>query len=94
VENPSVVLTTGCNRWDGGLDVMVEGRAQRVTDRTLLARLAEAWRRKWDGRWSYAADAEGLRHDGGGVALVYEVQPSKVLDFAKGSFSRTRYRPA
>jgi hypothetical protein len=31
--NPHVVLTTGCNGWDGGLDVVVEGDALRVTDR-------------------------------------------------------------
>jgi hypothetical protein len=30
--NPHVVLTTGCNRWDGGIDVVVEGDAVRVTD--------------------------------------------------------------
>ena len=29
--NPHVVMTTGCNRWDEGLDVMVEGKAERVT---------------------------------------------------------------
>jgi len=27
VRNPHVVMTTGCNRWDQGLDVMVEGEA-------------------------------------------------------------------
>jgi hypothetical protein len=25
--NPRVVLTTGCNSWDRGVDVMVEGEA-------------------------------------------------------------------
>lgn len=28
--NPNVVLTTGCNTWDQGLDVMVEGEAPKV----------------------------------------------------------------
>ena len=41
--HPHVVMTTGCNRWDQGLDVMVEGEAQRVTDRVTLERLAAAW---------------------------------------------------
>ena len=41
--NPHVVMTTGCNRWDQELDVMVEGEAQRVTDRATLERLAAAW---------------------------------------------------
>ena len=48
--NPHVVLTTGCNVWDSGLGVVVEGPAVQVTDDALLARLAEAWSTKWDGR--------------------------------------------
>jgi nitroimidazol reductase NimA-like FMN-containing flavoprotein (pyridoxamine 5'-phosphate oxidase superfamily) len=51
--NSHVVLTTGCNQWDRGLDVMVEGDAVQVTDDRRLARLAEAWAHKWDGRWKY-----------------------------------------
>ena len=51
--NPHVVLTTGCNGWDGGLDVMVEGDAVRVTDDDDPRRLAGAWTAKWDGRWHY-----------------------------------------
>ncbi len=38
--NPNVVVTTGCNQWDEGLDVVVEGEAQRVTDAPTLERLA------------------------------------------------------
>jgi nitroimidazol reductase NimA-like FMN-containing flavoprotein (pyridoxamine 5'-phosphate oxidase superfamily) len=49
--NPSVALTTGCNQWDQGLDVMVEGKAERVTDRATLERIGASWARKWDGRW-------------------------------------------
>src|SRR5437763_15807789 len=41
--HPHVVLTTGCNMWDEGLDVMVEGEAVQVTDHTTLRRLADAW---------------------------------------------------
>ena len=51
--SPNVILTTGCNDWQSGLDVVVEGRAVRVTDDALLERLAEAWTRKWDGQWRY-----------------------------------------
>jgi general stress protein 26 len=46
--HPHVVLTTGCNTWDEGLDVMVEGKAVQVTDYNTLCRLAEAWTTKWD----------------------------------------------
>jgi general stress protein 26 len=91
-ENSQVVLTTGCNNWDSGLDVVLEGSAQRVTDMALLERLAKAWRAKWDGSWRFTAQTEGFRHDDGGLALVYQVQPSRVLAFAKGNFSQTSYR--
>ena len=39
--NPHVVMTTGCNRWDGGLDVVVEGEAIQVTNDEVLALVAE-----------------------------------------------------
>ena len=51
--NPHVILTTGCNSWDHGLDVVVEGDAVQVTDDETLKRLADAWRTKWDGRWQF-----------------------------------------
>src|SRR6059036_2687173 len=51
--NPHVVVTTGCNTWDRGLDVMVEGEAVRVTDEATLQRLARAWAEKWDGQWKF-----------------------------------------
>lgn len=93
--NQNVVLTTGCNRWEVGLDVMVEGRARRVTDPTVLEQLAEGWTRKWDGRWQFQPTSDGFQHEGGnGSALVYTVEPRKILAFAKGDFSHTRYLPA
>ena len=90
--NPQVILTTGCNTWDRGLDVVLEGAAERVTDDALLRRLAAAWAGKWDGRWRYEARDGAFHHPGGGAALVFEVVPSKVLAFGKGEFSHTRYR--
>src|SRR5437667_1724110 len=41
--NPHVILTTGCNNWNQGLDVVVEGDALRTTDDATLHRLADAW---------------------------------------------------
>src|SRR4051812_26937343 len=38
--NPRCVLTTGCNRWNAGLDVVVEGEAVRETDDERLGRVA------------------------------------------------------
>ncbi|WP_404827699.1 pyridoxamine 5'-phosphate oxidase family protein [Streptomyces aureocirculatus] len=40
--NPEVVLTTGTNLWDKGLDVVVEGTAIRITDDARLRGLAAA----------------------------------------------------
>src|SRR5450755_3304022 len=86
--NPHVVLTTGCNGWDGGLDVMVEGDAVQVTDEGTLGRLAAAWAAKWDGRWHFEVRNGAFRHAGGQEpTLVFAVTPAKVLAFAKGTFS-------
>jgi nitroimidazol reductase NimA-like FMN-containing flavoprotein (pyridoxamine 5'-phosphate oxidase superfamily) len=90
--NPNVILTTGCNRWDEGLDVVVEGRAERVTDETTLQRLADAWRTKWDGQWKFTVKDGAFHHDDGGTPLVFEVAPTKVLSFAKSPFAATRHR--
>jgi nitroimidazol reductase NimA-like FMN-containing flavoprotein (pyridoxamine 5'-phosphate oxidase superfamily) len=89
--NPHVVLTTGCNSWDHGLDVVVEGDAVQVTDDETLKRLAEAWRTKWDGRWQFDWRGGTFHHEVG-EALVYAVVPTKVLAFGKGTFSHTRHR--
>lgn len=106
--NPNVVLTTGCNAWDDGLDVMVEGTARRVTDRTTLERLAAAWRTKWDGSWQFEVTDGGFGNTGADAqALVYAVEPARVLAFGRRrlaepsedtmlpavSFSHTRHLP-
>lgn len=90
--NPHVVLTTGCNRWDEGVDVMVEGEARRVTDRATLERLAAEWAKKWDGQsWQYQVGDEGFEHEAG-IGLVFAVAPTKVLSFGKSPFTHTRHR--
>jgi general stress protein 26 len=89
--NPHVVVTTGCNRWDEGTDVVVEGDAERVTDTDTLEQLAAAWRGKWDGSWQFEVGDGVFRHDVG-QALVFAVRPTKVLAFGKRPFSHTRYR--
>jgi nitroimidazol reductase NimA-like FMN-containing flavoprotein (pyridoxamine 5'-phosphate oxidase superfamily) len=90
--NPHVTLTSGCNSWDEGLDVVVEGDAVRVTDSARLRRLADAWTAKWDGRWQFKAADGGFRQHDDHQIQVYAVKPAKVLAFAKGSFSHTRHR--
>jgi general stress protein 26 len=90
--NPNVVLTTGCNSWNEGLDVAVEGSAILVTDDAQLTRLAHAWTAKWDGDWQYQVKDGRFQHPHGGDALVYSVVPTRVLAFGKGHFTHTSYR--
>jgi general stress protein 26 len=90
--NAHVILLTGCNQWDSGLDVVVEGQAVGVTDDELLQSLAGAWRTKWDGRWHYEARDGAFFHESGGTALVFKVEPAKIFTFRKGTFSQTRHR--
>lgn len=93
--NPHVVLTTGCNRWDQGLDVVVEGDAVLVTDDAVLSRVARAFAAKWDGRWQFKAQGGAFRdpEDGSGEAMVFSVTPVKVFAHAKGDpFGATAHR--
>ena len=91
--NQIVIPTTGCNEWERGLDVVVEGEAVRVTEESVLERLAEAWATKRDGRWHYEVHEGAFRHEANADAvLVFSVQPAKVLAFAKGTFGQTRHR--
>jgi nitroimidazol reductase NimA-like FMN-containing flavoprotein (pyridoxamine 5'-phosphate oxidase superfamily) len=91
--NPHVILSTGSNSWDRGLDVVVEGDAVRVSDEAMLRRLAKAWTAKWDGSWQYQVRDGAFRHVGDDEpVLVFAVTPAKVLAFAKGNFSHTSHR--
>jgi nitroimidazol reductase NimA-like FMN-containing flavoprotein (pyridoxamine 5'-phosphate oxidase superfamily) len=95
--NPHVILMTGRNDWETGLDVVVEGDAVPVTDNVALKRLAEAWTVKWDGRWHYAVGDGCFHHQEGTeilpeAVLVFSVTPTKVLAFAKGTFGHTRHQ--
>ena len=96
--NAHVILTTGCNGWEHGLDIVVEGEAIRETSRDALLRAAEVWTHKWDGEsWDYAVGTDCFHHrDGDGVneekVYVFRVRPEKVLAFSKGPFSHTSHR--
>jgi len=89
--NANCALTTGNNAWKSGLDVVIEGQAQQVTDEVLLRRLASSWESKYQGDWHFDV-ANGAFHGESGEALVFEVVPAKVLAFAKGGFAQTRFR--
>jgi general stress protein 26 len=92
--NPDVALTTGTNEWNRGVDIVIEGRAERVTDHDQLTALATAWQTKWDGQWTFAVTAGGFTHaeDSNDVVAVYAVRPSRAFAFGKAPGSQTTYR--
>ena len=92
--NPHVVLTTGCNRWDDGIDVVVEGEAAHVTDEEVLARVAGAFSVKWDGRWRFAVRDGHFYNDGADMPCeVFGVTPARAFAHSKGDpFGATTHR--
>ena len=89
-KNPHCILTTGNNRLDDGLDLVVEGEAVRVTDETRLRVRADAWETKYGSDWPLMGSEEN-------PAYVFEVTPVKAFGFRKGfgrdgQGSQTRWR--
>ena len=84
-------LMTGTDRWDDGLDVVIEGRAERVTDEVRLQALADLWESKFGEPWHFDVAGDHFVSDGGAqVADVYEL----VADVARGiRQSRPTARP-
>lgn len=76
-----------------GLDVVVEGDAERVTEPAKLRRVADAYGAKYDEPFHFTIGDGAFLNGGGGEAFVYEVAPVKAFGFGKGdSFSQTRWR--
>ena len=89
--------STGANGWDSGKDVVVEGRAVRVTDAEALQALADAWFAKYGEDWKFEVRGQEfveLSHSGGSTdvgARVYRVTPEKVIAFGD-AHGQTTYR--
>ena len=90
--NAQVTITTGCNTFSEGLDLVVEGHAVLVNDEARLHRLAEAFVAKYGEYWRLPG-REGV--------LTFEVTPTTAFGFGRGSadgpppqggFSQTRWR--
>ena len=92
VGNAQCVLTTGCDRLNVGLDLVVEGRAERVIDEARLQRIADAYVSKYGSSWTFTVEDAVFVHGDEGRALVYEVKPSRAFGFGKGTYSQTRWR--
>jgi general stress protein 26 len=90
--NRHCILTTGCNDIGDGLDVVVEGEAERVTDDAALSRIADTYESKYGSDWRFDVRDGVFLHEGG-TALVFAVAPRKAFGFRKGDeFSQTRWR--
>ena len=86
-----VILMTGCNQWDQGLDVVVEGRRYgSPTIRSSYGLPKPGPRSGTDSGSSTPAMAPFTTRPA--TALVYAVRPEKVLAFGKGTFSHTSHR--
>jgi len=89
--NPHCILMTGCNRLHEGLDVVIEGTAERVRDDSKLRRIAAAYEEKYGSEWHFDV-RDGAFHAAEDVeAIVFELAPAKVLGFGKGDYSQTRW---
>jgi len=92
VDNSNCVVLTGTNTYGEGLDVVVEGNAERVVEQARLDDLAGAFVAKYGDEWRFEVRDSAFHH-AGGEAWVYEVVPHKVLGFEKGNQSgQTRWR--
>ena len=91
----AVTVTTGVNTWNDGLDIVVEGSAERVIGLDTLVRLADVVREKYHGEWDFTPYDDGFSHtDASGdshIALVFRVPATKVLAFAKSPHGQTTF---
>jgi len=89
--NRQCAVTTGCNTWDEGFDIVVHGEAVVVRDLPLLQQVADAFLAKYGSDWAFEVAADGTFR-GHGVSLVYRLTPAQALGFGKGDpFSHTRW---
>jgi nitroimidazol reductase NimA-like FMN-containing flavoprotein (pyridoxamine 5'-phosphate oxidase superfamily) len=91
--NPHCILITGANKLDG-LDVVVEGEAAKVSDKTELLSAADTYESKYgshfmspEGTWFGLGDA--IRQS---EVPLYRLAPARALGFARGeTFSQTTW---
>jgi Pyridoxamine 5'-phosphate oxidase len=92
VDNSNCAVVTGCNTYGQGLDVVLEGNADRIVEEARLVELAQAFVSKYGSDWQFEVRDSAFHHEGG-EAWVYEVVPDKVLGFDKSApGSQTRWQ--
>jgi pyridoxamine 5'-phosphate oxidase-like protein len=83
-------VTTGCNTWNQGLDIVLHGQAVIVRDLPLLQQVADTFVAKYGDDWAFEVAGDGTFR-GHGVSLVYQLIPVQALGFRKDPFSHTRW---
>jgi general stress protein 26 len=73
-KNAHVTITTGCNSFAEGLDIVLEGEAVLVSDDVILSRFVEAHVAKYGEGWRFPLDG----------ILVFQMKPSKAFGFGRG----------
>ena len=93
-ENRNVLVTTGTNVYATGLDVILEGVAEHVTDMDVLRRAADAYVDKYGEEWRFTPKDGHFYHAGGhGHADVFAVRPVTGFGFGRGeTYTQTRWR--
>ena len=95
-ENAACILTTGrSDLTAGALDVVLEGKAEQITDNGELEPIAEAFASKYGTAiWDFVVRDGAFSHrHANGRALVFRVRPARGLGFRKGGpFSQTSGR--
>ncbi|MEU6768061.1 pyridoxamine 5'-phosphate oxidase family protein [Streptomyces sp. NPDC046853] len=94
-QDPHCALTTGRNSLAEGLDLIVEGMAERVTDPAVLEEVIAAHEAKYGDRMTspegtFFGMGEGMRT---GSVVVFAVAPNTAYGFGRdeGVFSHTRW---
>jgi general stress protein 26 len=91
-QNSHCIVTTGCNKFHEGLDIVVEGDAVKTTDKSTLQRLTELFAKKYDDTFGFSVGKDGFVHEHG-VAHVFEVKSVKAFSYERSaSGAATRYR--
>lgn len=86
---PRLALTTGTNVDAKGIDIIIEGEAERMRDDALLQQVADRYRTKYD--WHYTVQDGAFGGDAGNVALVFRVKPVVAYGFSRDPYSQTRW---
>ncbi|MEY2468436.1 MAG: hypothetical protein QOF21_1134 [Actinomycetota bacterium] len=93
--NPRVAVVTGCNYFEEGLDVVIEGDVRRVgsDDASLVEQVAKTLNDKYDNFFGFVAKDGCFLNEAGGEADVYVVDRTKAFAYGRGAaYSATRYR--